>query len=367
MRRLNACKSCAHRAVLRMVGVALGAPVSDDLLFDITQSDPLHLAKIINAHHVHTVLASIRGRDDRLDKALPEDLWIYLEEMQTANEHRRHDGIAQLSWLGSLLGKQGIPTVVLKGGAGFLDRATTWSAWRFVSDLDILVPEDKADDAQTLIAEAGGVWEPYSEHTASAQHHLPPLILANWEFQVEVHKRPGQSLVTQVLSSNDVFATAEMTCAQGIMKPSLLHRYLHHILHVAVGLNNGEMIHLRGVCDHAGFQARLTNDEMIAARLALVSAGLDHYRRRLDALCGLLVDDEVLIEQMEVRWLTHALHRFGNPSAKRYAIIRNRLAVYARLFLKQPNYRKYFFHSLRRRGKLRGVVSRLREQLRFTS
>jgi hypothetical protein len=360
---LHACKSPSHRAALRLLGVVLGGTVDDDVLRDVQNADPVALAEIANAHHLHTVLFSATQRDTRILSCCPADFWLYLEAMQKANAIRNDRGRAQLRQIRDHFARAEIQAVVLKGGAGLLDPLSEPS-WRFVSDLDLLIDPDRGEDARTVLAGLGGHWQSFTPVTAQRMHHLPSIAVPDWEFPVELHIRVGQPKVSKVLSPAVVAQSSIATDLTCLRIPSLSHRYLHHVLHTAHGRHDGDAVYLRAILDHHAFLTRMSDAERAAAQLILERHGLAHHARRLDAITMLLSrSDETAIGLRERIWLRSALRGFGRPLTKTTRVILGSLFGYAFRFVSSQAYRRHYLEVVRSREDRLRVITLYRDRI----
>lgn len=366
MSLLEACKSPEHRTALRLLSVALGGDVTKPLLDDLHATDIDVFVGIVNWHHLHTVLSSVKGRDSRLDRALPEDLWLYLDEMQKANAVRREEGLNQLKLIGELFKKAAIDAVVLKGGADIIDPVSPNPHWRFVSDLDILVINDRMDEARDILSTVGGRWDASSSPpSAETMHHLPPIVCADWDYPVELHRRPGQPIVCQILTACDILKEALESPVPGLRIPCLRHRFIHHVLHTSVGRGDGDRIYLRSILDHASFKLHLTQGERLRANDALLSSGLLHHAERLDALTESLIGMPELDTRAESdTWVRKSLSHFGNPSAKRRQIIFEVVGGIAIRFATRKNFRSHYVKKLKSRTSFAAKMDDLRERMK---
>jgi hypothetical protein len=135
------------------------------------------------------------------------------------------------------LAPRGIEVVLLKGAA--VARATYRSfAERPMSDLDLLVPPDRAADAWSRLIATG--WTPWMPSRPpgryAAHHHLPPLVRSDApSARVEIHRDllpPGHGFR---LAAAAVRAAAQPVDSRGrrALVPHPVHRLLHVCLHFA--------------------------------------------------------------------------------------------------------------------------------------
>ncbi|WGW03306.1 nucleotidyltransferase family protein [Tropicibacter oceani] len=364
MSLIDRCPSAMHRAALRLVGAALGGPVTQGLLEDLAQVDPVALAGLLNVQHAHTVVAAVQGRDPRLDAALPEDLWLYLAEMRAANRDRMALGVQDLGRIGALLGGAGISAVVLKGGAEMLDPLVNPAAIRFVSDLDILVPYDRAREAQALLSGQSPDAVAFPDRIdAAVLHHLDPLHPEGHEFPIELHFHVGQSLVRRVLDAPGVLDRATPSAVAGIALPSMRDRFLHHVLHYAKEHHADHGLYLRGLVDHHAFRQALTAQDRAAAETSLRAAGLGHHLQILDALTDMVLgQDPGAMSPATSRWLRRCLQGFGSPARRRLSASLTLLYRVPWRFVTSRYYRRRYLGILRDPAVLKGELGLQRDR-----
>ncbi|KEO50824.1 nucleotidyltransferase family protein [Thioclava pacifica] len=361
---LSVCASPEHRAALGLLSVALGAGVGDQLIEDISASDPVKLAAIINVGHVHTLLSITRSRDPRLDEVLPADLWLYLDEMHKANLDRQSDAVAQLREIGVLLHENGLSAVVLKGAAELLSPVYPLPGQRFLSDLDILVREDEAEQVRSLLQGRGGDWRDYPETTAKISHHLPPIANARWGHLVELHLRVGQAPVDHILEAARVFDRSLPSDIPGLRVPSLQDRFLHHVLHGMQRRFARHEIYLRDISDHAAFARALSSQEDAGVKQALTDAGLLGQLEALDALLCLLVPEEFPAPGKAGQdWVRKALKYYGSPELRKHRDTLDWVIHYARKFFFDAEFRRHYIRKVSSAEGRREFVAFHRERL----
>lgn len=345
---LSACPSTEHRAVLGLTALSLGGPPPDGLQADLATSDPQRLAEIANLQHVHTLLACARDRAPDVCAALPDDLWLYFEEMARANCARAERGRAQLSEIGTRLASAGIEAVLLKGGADLLDPPADLTRHRFVSDFDLLVPAERARDAQSLLAEIGAKWQEHDPETAARMHHLPAMWKEDWDFTVELHTRVGQPIVRTLLSAEETWRDATETHIPGIRVQSRPHRMMHHLLHSSAHQDTRAELYLRDALDQIALIEGIGPEDRQGVALRLQTAGQNHLLRRNRALLALLLPNRMSCDEgdgCDEIWLRHALQSFGAPAARQRRVVVRLLMGMVGRFLTDPTYRSRYIRK----------------------
>ena len=355
---LDACRSATHRAALRLTGVALGGDIDARLLRDLAAADPVALAAIANTGHVHTLLHAACGRDPRLDAALPDDLWLYLDEMGRANAARAAAGRHELASLGAACMDEGTGAIVLKGGAAFVGADQTQADRRFVSDLDLLLPEDMGDRLHDRLVTDGAQFTPFPDPMASGMHHVPALILPGHVFPVEIHVRPGQWLVQQGLDADEIARCAEGTALPGIAVPCEAHRYVHHVLHSAYDRHHDLQVYLRSLQDHQFYRETMPM-AVAEGQQRLAQASLARHGQVLSALTDVaLGKEDTVAMRAQAKWLRRALRDFGHPRRRQLATVTNKLRRMVRQLFASAEYRHHLVTLARDRDAIRASLWR---------
>lgn len=302
---LGLCPSAPHRAVLGLMAVALGRPCPASLQNDLASSAPEQIAAIANQGHAQTILHSAFVRQPELSSALPHDLLIYFAEMQRANADRNQQAVAQMREIAGILAPHQIPVMALKGAADVLDPLHDTPAHRYISDLDLLVPADRAVKAAGLLRAEWGL--PDEGQDAGPHHHLPQIISSAHLFTVELHVRPGSDIVAQVLDAGEMFAQAERV--EGMLIPCPQDRLLHHVLHGMELRHETATLNLRLLADHVQYRLRMPQETRSQALTRLDAASLGDWLRDLDRLA------DAMLGQEPSGWAAQALIRFGDPQA----------------------------------------------------
>lgn len=246
--------------------------IPSDLGSALAEGVPLTLARDAQLLQVHTLIGPVLTRHPDLAATLPADLVLFFRAMHTANRQRLVQGLAQLQELGAALGRAGIPAVVLKGGGDMLSPIHANPAARYVGDLDILVPLDRARDALDALHNLGAAPATRTAHKTSrfdwrgqrlSEHHLPRLVRRDWAFPVEIHTHAGPGAVANVLDPIAMLDRRVPTAVPGLAVASAEDRACHLLTHATrhKGMVNLrawiDWSALRGQCDRAAVASRL--------------------------------------------------------------------------------------------------------------
>ncbi len=187
--------------------------------------------EIVALASAQAVLPALAGALRRLPGGLAAagDAGVFLAEMEDANGRRNARLKDRLLQIGAALDGAAIPAVALKGAAFLLNPDA--AAWRFLHDLDILVPANLVEPAVKILAamdyaDPGLPWRP------ADLHHYPALIHADGETVVEIHGRLSPQPDFPLLSAERVFKGAQSAPGDTALKvPHREDRLVHLVAH----------------------------------------------------------------------------------------------------------------------------------------
>jgi Uncharacterised nucleotidyltransferase len=139
------------------------------------------LVEAASSHHVTPALACYAGPAS----AYPPDVSDYLDAVLTLNGQRNERILATLARVVAALNAIDVEPVLLKGAAHVVGGIYPSIAFRVLGDLDLLVPEDRANDAFESLRRIGFV--PAGPPLPAGHHHLPMLCDPETEAGVELH------------------------------------------------------------------------------------------------------------------------------------------------------------------------------------
>jgi Uncharacterised nucleotidyltransferase len=163
------------------------------------------LARLAGRHYVTPMLAACIA-DPELRQRLPEDFALYLDFVHTENSRRNHALRVQLRETAGCLNEIGIEPVVLKGAIRLVDGLYPDLGWRFMRDLDLLVPRDRRFDVVARLASIGYSFTLEPAELPVQHRHLPPLGRDSDGAVVEIH--------TELVPARPVFCDAENVLAR---------------------------------------------------------------------------------------------------------------------------------------------------------
>ncbi len=382
------CPSPPHRGVLGLVRTAAGpkADIPKDasgsaLARDLAASDPEDLARIAVQTCAHVVAASAFERVPALAEAVPRDLLILFSELGATNLARNVAIRDQLASVGAILQRAGLRGVVLKGAADLLDPLFPDPAFRFLSDVDLLLPGAEAEAAFAALTDAGAI--PRQDAARPGHHHLAPLDHPDWPVPVELHLRLGPARYAAPLTAA---LTAALTTAlpdtagdaglsglsglSGLALPRAPHRLAHAVLHAQLPWRyRMAEFSLRDTLEFELLTRTLPAADIAEARALFTACSPAHASaawEALDAARCLVFGQAADIEALPLparRWAEKALIRFGQP---RHALARLGwdLRRYGEDFLHNPDRRRFFLRQLASPGGLRRALAARRDRSR---
>lgn len=364
------CPSAPHRAVLGLVGTAMGQEFGSALVDDLRASDPQDIVRIATFSYVHVVVGAAFDRAPVLADAVADDMVIYFREMRAANLRRNDSILMQLRGVGAALSAEGVEGVVLKGGAELLAPVFPDPSFRFLSDLDILVSEADIERVAARLQSGGAVALEMSEIDSWDHHHIAPLARPDWPVQVELHRSLGQREWRNLLAPDAVAATARPSGEPGLAVPSAVYRLAHAVQHAQLQppryrdrlLSPRDMVEFEVM--RSAFDAR-----DVAAASAMFDVGAREAWEALDASCALVFGDPdraAALTPAARRWAEHAIAGFGRPGRRRFGMLGRWAEWYAKELLTNPERRRHYLDQLKQPGSLRRFFSDQRDRWRRT-
>jgi hypothetical protein len=180
-----------ERAIARCVIAALAAERLDAVTETTLGSATLNtegLLRLAWEHRVAPAFAeALTGRRLPVELNISEELIASLDLLRRRHRRRTHILRRQLLQAVRLLNGIGVEPTLLKGTIRLVDGLYPSPAWRFMRDLDLLVPQERLTEAAGLLMANG-----YSPKFLAAEwrddhHHAAPLQRGADEALVELH------------------------------------------------------------------------------------------------------------------------------------------------------------------------------------
>lgn len=367
---IGLCPSPPHRCVLGLVRAATGGPVDASLRADLRASNPDDIVRIAVNAYVHVVLASGFAQVPDLADAVPRDLVILFKELQAANLRRNEAIRAQLGAVGGALAQSGVRGVALKGAAELLAPVFPDPAFRFLSDVDILVPETDLDHAVASLHAIGAVSENGDRMDYRQHHHEAPLYRPDWPVPVELHRqlyavRRGRGTGL----ADTMRETARPSGVPGLDVPAPPHRLAHAVFHAQVPSSRYRTheLSLRDALEFELLSRSLPAADVAAAKTLFSETSGTPAWEALDASRRLVFGGEPEIGALPAaarHWAEKAVTLFGRPGRRSLATSAWLLRGYVEDFVFEPRRRRSFLRQLARRGGLRTFITSSREKSR---
>lgn len=231
-----------------------------------------------------------------------------LQQREASHMGRRTVLTERLAEIVDALNGQRIVSVVLKGGASI---ATGHPDWRYLRDLDLLVPPDKAARAQDIVMALG--YRPFSQpRPRMVHHHMHELYRDDMPGWIEIHRRAGVSRVEQFLPSEEL-RIASVPIREGpvsgarVLPPHLhvLHGIVHH--HIGHRAVKRAEIDLRGLYEFAAGVTEMSDEvrrAMVerAARHPRLLAILDLWTAAANDLLAMPVEPPLMLADDAMEW-----------------------------------------------------------------
>jgi len=165
------------------------------LFIDASSAAALHEAEwdvLIRIGRSSRLLGTLRARlhSAGVLSSVPERVRQHLESDYALARFQRQMTVHELRALARLLEPLGTPLIILKGAAYILQELKL-SDGRFVSDVDLMVPQDRLQAAETRLTAADWAFaelDPYDERYYRAwSHELPPMRCAGHRLELDLH------------------------------------------------------------------------------------------------------------------------------------------------------------------------------------
>ena len=187
----------------------------------------------IASHYWMTLALYQELREKRLLDLLPGDLLDYFASIHEGNRVRNRGILKHAGELAGMLNRIGVEPILLKGAGHLASGLYRDPAARFMSDIDILVPNDRALDCWRLLVSSGyrtAAARAGERVECMALQHLPELWCEGHTGGLELH-RPGEW--PHMLSSPLLYLGTEPIALSGARAhiPSATTRLIFAIAH----------------------------------------------------------------------------------------------------------------------------------------
>jgi len=191
--------------------------------------------KFIALADYHLVLQTLypKIRDHELEKYFPDEVTEHLRYIFDLTTRRNLEIINQVQKLSSALNQASITPVFMKGVGNILDGLYKYPGERILHDIDILVPEDKFEEAAGILIR-DGYQTNYSYNPAKISNlkHYPILFKPGEPVYVEIHRMPVSKKNSRFFNTSMVFKDARPSmsfpdCLVMSDAQNIIHNFLH--------------------------------------------------------------------------------------------------------------------------------------------
>ena len=209
-----------------------------DKIIDQINTDLVDWDKVIYLASNHLVLPTlyVKYRDHNVLPFLPSDLQEHLVLIHRLNCERNNAIIAQARKVKSILNKESIEPIFLKGSANIFDHLYTDIGERMMLDIDFLVNPEQLTRAAELLKENGyDTYKGVMYYDKSTKHY-PRLTKSDEVVDVEIHFRPvsvenSKGIEYQKIQSTQKIIDNDWTvpCDQDKLMINFLHAQLENV------------------------------------------------------------------------------------------------------------------------------------------
>lgn len=216
------------------------------------------LLEIARRHHALPALSWCLRRDD----AVPLETRQQLDAVLRLNGRRNDQLCDELANIVRALNADDIEPILLKGAAHLVTGLYPTPAMRIMGDVDLLIPERRADHAVAAVKKLG--FAPVDAGLEDGHHHLPPMHRADVGFAIEFHTRVmhDESHLSAPVSWFEEQTQPMTFRGLRVKVPNPTALIAHNLVHDQLNHANFEanLVQLRQLLDFALLRARHDNE-----------------------------------------------------------------------------------------------------------
>ena len=214
---------------------------------------------VIEASSNHSVAPALAWcLQDRPD--VPAEVRAFFDAVLDLNAIRNASLLASLTRIVAACNAIGVEPVPLKGAVQLVEHNYPAASLRYLSDLDVLVPQDRAADAFAALEKIGFRTNLDDEPIPPAHHHLPVLHDREATGGVELHTHILKSQSAQIIETTWFWAGTRPSVFQGlrIRLPDPTRNVGHIITHDQLHHRSywGRVVELRQLLDVSMIRSR---------------------------------------------------------------------------------------------------------------
>jgi hypothetical protein len=223
---------------------------------------------LVEAANQHLLCPALYGalKHKGLLSSIPTDLREYLQTLNDHNGERNGRLADHAEETIHFLNELSVEPVLLKGTANLLSGLYLDQSMRFISDIDMLIPENRMIDCIRKLNDSGYHFlGPHEADRWKTHHHCAPLIKRNSNFQIELHRELVHKQHRPLIDASSVLK--DSVCLKIGMAnariPSLSHRIIHNAVHAQLtdrSYSSG-IIQLRQLYDLVLLADKMTDEE----------------------------------------------------------------------------------------------------------
>jgi len=210
-------------------------PTHRDMISNEIQNRDVAWERFVSLADHHRVLQALypKIRDHRIEDLFPREVLEHLKYIFDLNTTRNLSIIAQTEKLTSILRKAGITSLYMKGVGNILDDLYKYPGERILHDIDLLVTEEKFEEAaDILISDGYKTNYPYYPDQKSRNKHYPILFKPGEPVYVEIHHMPVSSRHKKYFNTKMTLASAKSPSAYpDCLVMSDEHKIIHNFIH----------------------------------------------------------------------------------------------------------------------------------------
>jgi hypothetical protein len=284
----------------------------------------------------------LKFRSCGITEYLPEEVIEHLSEIYELNKKRNTEILRQIKYVTSVLNKNNIFPLYLKGAGNLLDDLYSDVGERIMGDIDLLVHENDFIPSVILMLDNGFLCvENNTEINIRESKHYPRIYHPDFICDVEIHRMPVEKMNIDWFNSNIVYSEKKKVktmngCFVQSNKHKIIHNFIHdHLEHQEFG-NINKKIPLRDIYDlyllSKGYPLNSVISEIKYQEKAIGYFAFVKYVYRLDdnffakknfAFRILKMKNDLNLDSVIFRWVYPRFH---------YRKVRNR--YYLSLFIK---------------------------------